>query len=95
MYLKPVSKASVAITASGPRRSARRWADDVRAGRDAREDAFLRGEAGGHLDRFHVADRLEMVDLLGVPARRHEPGRSGGRTSGVFPIASRMDSTPR
>src|SRR3954452_20818688 len=49
-------------------------ADNVRAGRDAREDALLAREPQGHLDRLVVADRLEVVDLGRIPVRHDEPG---------------------
>src|SRR5204862_1952565 len=45
-------------------------ADDVRARRDAGEDAFLGRQATGHLDRLVVLDRLDVVDALGNPLGR-------------------------
>src|SRR5690349_7032025 len=49
-------------------------ADDVRPGRDAGEDALLLRKAQGHGERLVVLDRLDVVDLLGIPVRHDEAG---------------------
>ena len=49
-------------------------ADDVRTGRDPREDPFLPSEAARHLDRLFVRDRLDVVDPRRVPVRHHHAG---------------------
>jgi len=48
-------------------------ADDVRAGRDSGEDAFVAGEATRHLDRLAIFDWLDVVDPARVPVRHHRP----------------------
>src|SRR3954451_10422219 len=46
--------------------------DDVRARRDAREDALLACEAERHVDRFAVFDRPHVVDAFPLEMRRYE-----------------------
>ena len=79
MYLKPVSTASVTITASGPRRSARRCAPTTFAPVEmpAKTPSSLR-EPARHLERLVVPDRLDVVDLLWVPVRHRRSPSSPG-----------------
>jgi hypothetical protein len=66
-YLKPVSTASVTITASGAEALGETVRpDDVRTGRDACENSLLAREPDRHHDRLVVFDRFDVVDLIGV-----------------------------
>src|SRR5207237_4713323 len=48
--------------------------DHVRPARDPSEDAFLAREPERHLDGLVVADRLEVIDPLGIPVRHDAAG---------------------
>jgi hypothetical protein len=77
MYLKAVSTARVAMTASGPSRSASRCAPTTFAPAEipAKTPSSRGSEPARHLERLIVLDRVYVVDPGGVPVRDDDPAQ--------------------